>query len=129
MSAVVFIDRLEPADSKRDALIGLLREFAESIVKSPVSVVRHAADGSVRFRGLYVHGTPAEPFLYLSFRHVEGSPTAWIRRIKVRFPNLTWEQAEAIPDSGVLAARVSGERSRTFPLHTSDWVREDSGEA
>ena len=25
MSAVVFIDRLEPADSKRDALIGLLR--------------------------------------------------------------------------------------------------------
>jgi hypothetical protein len=30
MSAVVFIDRLEPADSKRDALIGLLREFAES---------------------------------------------------------------------------------------------------
>jgi hypothetical protein len=33
MSAVVFIDRLEPADSKRDALIGLLREFAESIHK------------------------------------------------------------------------------------------------
>jgi hypothetical protein len=31
MSAVVFMDRLEPADSKRDALIGLLREFAESI--------------------------------------------------------------------------------------------------
>jgi len=30
MSAVVFIDRLEPADSKRDALIGLLRESAES---------------------------------------------------------------------------------------------------
>jgi quinol monooxygenase YgiN len=35
MSAVVFIDRLEPADSKRDALIGLLREFAESINADP----------------------------------------------------------------------------------------------
>jgi hypothetical protein len=31
MSAVVVIGRLKPADSKRDALIGLLREFAESI--------------------------------------------------------------------------------------------------
>jgi quinol monooxygenase YgiN len=35
MSAVVFIDRLERADSKRDALIGLLREFAESINADP----------------------------------------------------------------------------------------------
>jgi len=31
MSAVVFIDWLEPADSKCDALTDLLREFAESI--------------------------------------------------------------------------------------------------
>jgi hypothetical protein len=31
MSAVVFIDRLELADSKRDVLTGLLREFAEPI--------------------------------------------------------------------------------------------------
>jgi hypothetical protein len=35
MSAVIFIDRREPADSKRDALIGLLREFAESINADP----------------------------------------------------------------------------------------------
>jgi hypothetical protein len=94
-----------------------------------VSVVRHAADGSVRFRGPYVYGTPTEPFLYLSLRHVEGSPTAWIRRIKVRFPNLTWEQVEAIPETSVLATCVSGERSRTVPLHTYDWVGQDSGEA
>jgi hypothetical protein len=31
MATVVFINRLQPADGKRDALIGLLREFAESI--------------------------------------------------------------------------------------------------
>ena len=31
MSAVVVIHQLEPAERKRDALIGLLREFAESI--------------------------------------------------------------------------------------------------
>ena len=28
---MVFINRLQPADGKRDALIGLLREFADSI--------------------------------------------------------------------------------------------------
>lgn len=35
MSVVVFIDPLQPADSKRDALIGPLREFAESINADP----------------------------------------------------------------------------------------------
>ncbi len=94
-----------------------------------VSAVRHAADGSVRFRGPFVHGTPAEPFLYLSFRRVEGSPVDWLRRIKVRFPDRTWEQLEAIPDTSVLAACVSGERSRTVPLHTYDWIQEGADEA
>jgi hypothetical protein len=35
MSPVDFVDRLESADSKRDALIGLLRESAESIGADP----------------------------------------------------------------------------------------------
>jgi hypothetical protein len=90
-----------------------------------VSVVRHPADGSVRYRGPFVHGTPAEPFLYLSLRPVGCELTAWLRRIKVRFPLLTWEQVEALADSSVLTTYVSGERSRTVPLHTYEWTRED----
>jgi len=35
LSAVVFIDRLEPADSRRDALIGPPLDFAESINADP----------------------------------------------------------------------------------------------
>jgi len=35
MSTVVFINRLQRADGKRDALIGLLREFAHSINADP----------------------------------------------------------------------------------------------
>jgi quinol monooxygenase YgiN len=35
MATVVFIHRLQPADGKRDALIGLLREFADSIKRRP----------------------------------------------------------------------------------------------
>jgi quinol monooxygenase YgiN len=35
MATVVFINRLQSADGKRDALIGLLREFADSINANP----------------------------------------------------------------------------------------------
>ena len=35
---MVFINRLQPADGKRDALIGLLREFADSINADPEAV-------------------------------------------------------------------------------------------
>jgi len=35
MAPVVFINRLQPADGKRDALIGVLREFADSINADP----------------------------------------------------------------------------------------------
>ena len=38
MATVVFINRLQPADGKRDALIGLLREFADSIHADPESL-------------------------------------------------------------------------------------------
>jgi hypothetical protein len=94
-----------------------------------VSVVRHAADGSVRYRGPFVHGTPTEPHLYLSLRPVGAEPGAWHRRIKVRFPVLTWDEIEALPDTSVLATYVSGERSRTVPLHMYEWTRQDGGAA
>jgi hypothetical protein len=90
-----------------------------------VSVVRHEADGTVRYRGPFVHGTPTEPYLYLSLRPVGAEPAAWRRRFKVRFPLLTWEQVEALPDTSVLSAYLSGERSRTVPLHMYEWTRED----
>jgi hypothetical protein len=88
-----------------------------------VSVVRHPADGSVRYRGPFVHGTPAEPYLYISLRPVGAQPAAWRRRLKVRFPTLTWDEVASLPESAVLATYISGERSRTVPLHTYEWTR------
>jgi quinol monooxygenase YgiN len=38
MATVVFINRLQPADGQRDALIGLQREFADSIHADPESL-------------------------------------------------------------------------------------------
>ena len=52
MATVVFINRLQPADGKRDALIGLLREFADSI----------NADPPVLLRSVSLGGDPKESF-------------------------------------------------------------------
>ena len=48
------------------------------------------ADGSVRYRGSFVHGPSAEQILYLSVWLVGANPTKWARRVKVRLPALTW---------------------------------------
>ncbi len=85
-----------------------------------VSVVRYPADGSVRYRGSFVHSPALEPHLYLSLRSIGGDPASWSRRVKVRFPILTWDQVEALPYTAVLATYVSCERSRTIPLHVYD---------
>jgi hypothetical protein len=94
-----------------------------------VSVVPHPADGAARYRGPYVHGTPTEPHLYLSLRPLGGAPGAWRRRIKVRIPLLTWAEVGAVPETSALATYVSGERSRTVPLHMYAWTRQDAGAA
>ncbi|MDQ3856583.1 MAG: DUF5990 family protein [Chloroflexota bacterium] len=48
-----------------------------------VVAVRPSTDGQPpRFSGPYAHGTPGDPFLYLSWRRASGG-TDWIRRLKV----------------------------------------------
>jgi len=91
-----------------------------------VSAVRHPADGSVCYRGPFVRGTPTEPHLYISLRPVGAAPGAWRRRLKVRFPILTWDEVAAMPETVVLATYISGERSRTVPLHIYEWTRQEN---
>jgi hypothetical protein len=67
-----------------------------------VSVVPHPAEGAVRYRGPFVHGTPTAPNLYLSVRPVGAEPGAWRRRFKVRCPVLSWAEVEALPETCVL---------------------------
>ncbi len=73
-----------------------------------VSVVRHPADGSVRYRGPFVHGTLAEPYLYLSMRPVGAEPGAvsaqkvwgrWLWEVSAIWPGvpLLWNAAPCDP--------------------------------
>jgi hypothetical protein len=47
MATVVFINRLQPADGKRDALIGFLREFADSINAHPDAFIIRSTSRSM----------------------------------------------------------------------------------
>ncbi len=94
-----------------------------------VQVQRDREATTPRFRGPYVHGTPAAPFLYLGWRRREAGQATWIRRLKIPLSSITWEQIEAVQggDGGVLAASVSGTRSGTVPFLGTGWTVEESG--
>ena len=85
----------------------------ESLVfETEVTPYRDKA-GRQRYRGADVHGTPDEPFLYLSWR-VPGEHS-WIMRAKVDLSPLTEKFSSISPDA-VLETTVSmlGGRDRGF---------------
>ena len=88
---------------------------------------RREADG-VRFSGSFVHGTAADPFLYLSLRAVEGEPTAWIRRLKVPLVALTWDRLVAAAEGSEFNIRVSGARSGRAAVLGEGWSEGDTAD-
>jgi hypothetical protein len=88
---------------------------------------RPGADG-VRFSGPFVHGTAADPFLYLSLREVGGEPAAWIRRLKLPLVGLTWDRLAAVADGNEFIIRVSGARSGRAVVLDKGWIQGDAAE-
>jgi Family of unknown function (DUF5990) len=82
----------------------------------------HANTGSVRFTGPFVHGTPAEPFLYLSWGY-EGTPPQWIRRQKVPLAAISFKQIAQAQRQGKNGFQTTvppiTERSASVPV---EWV-------
>jgi hypothetical protein len=73
-----------------------------------------SGDDPARLSGKQVHGTPAERFIYLSYRYAD-TPGEWIKRIKVPLKTITADQVRALQEhaSQVLATTVDGRRSAT----------------
>ena len=93
-----------------------------------VQVKRNEATDAPRFLGPYVHGTPAGPFLYLSWRHTEPEQAPWIRRLKVPLSAITWEQIEIAgraADSH-FETSISGLGSGTVSLLGDGWTLQAS---
>ena len=74
------------------------------------------AGNSVNFLGAFVHGPPAERFLYLSWKPKGGRPAqteqgfpSWVRRMKVHLNTITPTQIEnAVGTKSPLQAWVAG---------------------
>ena len=81
------------------------------------------AQEAVRWRGTYVHGRPAAPFLYLSLRRVGAVPSQWAKRMKVPLQGITSKQVETASktDGAVLEGRVRGTGSGTVALLGDGW--------
>jgi hypothetical protein len=58
-----------------------------------VTVRRTSPAQGLRFSGPFVQGTPAEPFVYLSWKYA-GTPGEWIRRQKIPLATIPREQIE-----------------------------------
>jgi hypothetical protein len=76
----------------------------------------------VNLLGAYVYGTPAQRFLYISFRRPGGQ--GWARRVKVPLGIITPALAdEALALGRLLVAAFDGQRSGTVPL-AAPWAVE-----
>ncbi len=72
--------------------------------------VRHNAQtGNPNFLGAYAHGSPAQRFLYLSWRPKKPRGAPWTRRMKIHLSSITWEQIEEVLQTGsILEVAVPG---------------------
>ena len=86
-----------------------------------VAATHRPESNTVRFSGPFVHGTGADPFLYLSLREVGAGPTAWIRRHEVPLARLTLERLAATDTSGAFSIRVNGARSGRAAVLGEGW--------
>ena len=90
----------------------------------PLTATHDPATGSVRLASPYLHGTPAAPFLYLSLKRREPTPSPWLKRLKIPLPRLPWDQLAAAPAHTTLTARISGAGSGTVPLLDDGWAQQ-----
>jgi hypothetical protein len=104
---------------------GHLQPDGSFLYEIDVAVIQKSETPEGRWRGLYVHGTPAIPFLYLSVKDLSSDPRSWIRRLKIPLPDLAWEQIEAAQTTPCFAASISGAGSGTIPLLGEGWTRQD----
>jgi len=107
---------------------GQLQPDGSFLYEIDVAVIQKSETHEVRWRGPYVHGTPAVPFLYLSVKYLSSDPRPWLRRLKIPLPGLAWEQIEAAQTTPCFAASISGTGSGTVPLLGEGWTRQDHTE-
>ena len=88
-----------------------------------LTATRAGGTGKVRWKGDFVHGTSAAPFVYLSWKRdgAEGSP--WIRRYKIPLDVIAWGDIERASRAGAaFEARVPGPETARSASHKEGWT-------
>lgn len=117
---------------KRQALHGGQRQADGAMrYEFDVQVAWEGGAAAPRFRGPFVHGTAALPFVYLGWREQGPKESPWIRRLKVPLSGITSEQVETVTrrSGGVLEAAISGAGSGTVPLIGGGWTPRAASDA
>ncbi|GCE21282.1 DUF5990 family protein [Dictyobacter kobayashii] len=112
-------------DRQQGLLAGQLHANDSVSYSTEVLVISDDKAGKVRFRGPYVHGTPTVSFLYLSLRRSDPEQPAWIKRLKIPLPDITWDEITQAPEGCVYAVRVAGTGAGTVSLLDGGWQRQN----
>ncbi len=107
-------EHVHPGESQPDGSL---------VYRFDLEAVPGQSQEAIRWRGTYVHGRPAAPFLYLSLTCVGAEPSQWAKRIKVPLQGITSRQVETANkmEGAVLEGRVSGKGSGTVALLGDGW--------
>jgi hypothetical protein len=85
-----------------------------------VTVHGMLADGRPRFVGPWVHGPPAERFVYLRVgQHAGQMDTPWGGRVKVPLRDIAWAAIDALAPGHRLEGRVNGRGRKDGPALAS----------
>jgi hypothetical protein len=113
----------------QEILPSVLGRDGRPAVFAEVRVRMDTKTGAPNFLGPYVHGTPRDRFLYLSWTHADGDARAMFRRMKVPLGGITTATLEALvlsPGTVLTAtvptfARDGGPACATVPF-VQEWT-------
>jgi hypothetical protein len=108
-------------DKKQALRPGREQPDGSLLFECEVEVRRNPMNGEPRFRGPYVHGPAAEPFLSLSWKYAGEAPH-WKCRQKILLGTITWKQIEQVQrQQGCLRATVPSILVRTASIPV-EWI-------
>ena len=100
---------------------GQQRPDGSLLYEIEVTALCQSDSSAVTWRGPYIHGAPAAPFLYLSLRRRSAEAANWLKRLKIPLPDLSWEQIVRTSAHPCFAVTISGQGSGTVPLLGEGW--------
>jgi uncharacterized protein DUF5990 len=96
---------------------GAAQSNGDLVFECDCRVKPHARTGAPSFLGPFVHGSPEERFLYLSWQPVDWRPgtaepsgtSCWVRRMKIHLRSISWAKIDkALKAGGFMVATLQG---------------------